>query len=234
MNYSKILVITPTLNEACNILDHINLVVSKGLNILIVDDNSSDGTSEIVKKHTNYLDNLFLIKRLEDAGLGKSYIAGFNWAVKNSFEYVVEMDADFSHRIDDLMKMLDAKNDYDVVIGSRYINEGKIIGWSAKRKILSYVANLFSRMVSKSNVKDMTSGFRIYKVDSLKYIQYDKSTCSGYSFQIDMTIRSERSKLNILEFPITFEERKEGTSKMNFSIVLEAIKYLFKVLFNKI
>lgn len=234
MNYSKILVITPTLNEATNISDHINLVVSKGLNILIVDDNSSDGTSEIVKKNINYQKSLFLITRYEDPGLGKSYVAGFNWAVKNSYKYVVEMDADFSHRVDDLIKMLEAKMDYEVVIGSRYIKDGKIVGWSFRRKLLSYIANLFARIVSKSEIKDMTSGFRLYNLASLKNTQYSKSTCSGYSFQIDMTIRSERSKLKILEFPITFVERTEGKSKMNLNIILEAINYLLKVLFNKI
>ena len=138
------------------------------------------------------------------------------------------MDADFSHQFSDLQKLLDQRRSNRLVIGSRYIPGGKIIGWSLYRKTLSKYANLFSRILKQSNVKDMTSGFRVYSMNALKKSNYSESNSDGYAFQIEMVVKCLNSDVEVLEVPITFVERELGISKMNYSIIIEATKYLFK------
>ena len=232
MSNEKILVVSPTLNEILNIEQHIASTLDTGCHMLIVDDDSIDGTSEIVKNHKVFNEKIFLLHRKNKRGLGTAYIDGFNWGLSNNYEYIVEMDADLSHRTEDLKIMIEVCQDYDLVIGSRYTSDGNTEGWSLFRELLSRNANFFSRMIMNSKVKDLTSGFRIYKSESLKKTKYNESTCEGYAFQIDMTIRAEKVGLSILEIPIIFVERESGSSKMNTKIILEAILYLLKRIFS--
>tara|TARA_B100001057_G_scaffold455083_1_gene501353 strand:- start:905 stop:1600 length:696 start_codon:yes stop_codon:yes gene_type:complete len=229
----KILVVTPTLNEIKNISTHIDNVISENFDLLIVDDNSEDGTYEVVQNNQYFQKNVFLIIRKNKKGLGTAYIEGFNWALKRDYEFIVEMDCDHSHQIDDLILMMKIARNYDVIIGSRYVKNGKTVGWSRRRKLLSSISNTLSKTVTKSFINDMTSGFRIYKSEKLSETKYYESSCNGYSFQIDMTFRAEKEGLKIKEHPITFVERSGGTSKMNWSIIIEAIVYLIMKVFKK-
>lgn len=224
----SILVITPTYNEVKNIEKFIESIQKINLDLLIIDDNSPDGTAKVVKKFSSNFCSINLIVRDEKLGLGSAYREGFKWAENNKYKYVVEMDADFSHQFSDLQNLLDQRMPNRLVIGSRYIPGGKIIGWNLYRKTLSKYANLFSRILKQSNVKDMTSGFRVYSMASLKKSNYLESNSDGYAFQIEMVLKCLNSDIEVVEVPITFVERQHGMSKMNYSIIIEAIKYLFK------
>ena len=231
MKNLKTIVITPTLNEINNITAHIDNVVSAKFDLLIVDDNSEDGTYEEVQKNEFFDKNVFLIIRKNKKGLGTAYIEGFNWALNKDYDFIVEMDSDHSHKIEDLEEMMKIAKNFDLTIGSRYVKNGKTIGWSRRRKFLSKFSNILSRNITKSLIYDMTSGFRIYKSDKLSATKYYESDCNGYSFQIDMTLRAEKEGLTIKEYPITFVERSGGKSKMNWSIIIEAIIYLANQVF---
>ena len=234
---NDIVVIIPTYNESTNIstlLDRLSMA-HEVFDILIVDDNSPDGTSKIVEE--NYVRNLktiHLLKRDQKLGLGSAYRDGFKWALKKKYQHFVEMDGDFSHTFDDLMHMLTFKDKYDVIIGSRYIKGGKTEGWSKSRKLLSVVANLVAKLLLGIKVNDMTSGFRIYSRDCLEDINYYDTKSNGYAFQIEMTLLACMNKKSIKEVPITFYERDLGESKMSKDIVLEAVKFLIFTKFKKI
>ena len=234
---NNIVVIIPTYNESTNIstlLDKLSMA-HEVFDILIVDDNSPDGTSKIVEE--NYVRNLktiHLLKRDQKLGLGSAYRDGFKWALKKKYQHFVEMDGDFSHTFDDLMHMLTFKDKYDLIIGSRYIKGGKTEGWSKSRKLLSVVANLVARLLLGIKVNDMTSGFRIYSRDCLEDINYYDTKSNGYAFQIEMTLLACMNKKSIKEVPITFYERDLGESKMSKDIVLEAVKFLIFTKFKKI
>ena len=234
---NNIVVIIPTYNESTNIstlLDKLSMA-HEVFDILIVDDNSPDGTSKIVED--NYVRNLktiHLLKRDQKLGLGSAYRDGFKWALKKNYQHFVEMDGDFSHTFDDLMHMLTFKDKYDLIIGSRYIKGGKTEGWSKSRKLLSVVANLVARLLLGIKVNDMTSGFRIYSRDCLEDINYYDTKSNGYAFQIEMTLLACMNKKSIKEVPITFYERDLGESKMSKDIVLEAVKFLIFTKFKKI
>lgn len=227
----KTLIITPTYNEAENIEKFAKSVLSKGHSLLVVDDNSPDGTFEIVRQLMNNYNNLYLILRKSKLGLGSAYREGFKWALENNFDYIVEMDADFSHRIKDLDAMLDKKGKSTLVIGSRYISGGQISGWSLYRKLISISANKFSKFISQSKINDMTSGFRIYSYDALVKSQSLHSKMNGYAFQIEMVMLCINSDIKVIEVPINFVERQKGKSKMNFKIALEAFRYLITIRF---
>ena len=216
-------VVIPTYNESFNIAKIILELAALNLDILVVDDNSPDGTSEIVENVPTFGKSTFLLKRSGKLGLGSAYREGFNWAIENQYKYVVEMDADFSHTISDLIRLLSHKEDYSLIIGSRYVEGGTILGWSKKRYWLSFLANKYSKVLTFSPVKDMTSGFRIYRTDILHSIDFANTKCNGYGFQIEMTVNSLNKKITILEVPICFNERRVGNSKMNIFIILEAI-----------
>ena len=234
---NNIVVIIPTYNESTNIstlLDKLSMA-HEVFDILIVDDNSPDGTSKIVED--NYVRNLktiHLLKRDQKLGLGSAYRDGFKWALKKKYQHFVEMDGDFSHTFDDLMHMLTFKDKYDLIIGSRYIKGGKTEGWSKSRKLLSVVANLVAKLLLGLKVNDMTSGFRIYSRDCLEDINYYDTKSNGYAFQIEMTLLACMNKKSIKEVPITFYERDLGESKMSKDIVLEAVKFLIFTKFKKI
>jgi len=220
------LVIIPTYNEKENIYDFINEICKYDVSVLIVDDNSPDGTGEIVKKLSLVSDQVNLLSRNSKQGLGSAYRDGFKWGIEKYYKYFIEMDADYSHRFEDLDQLLAESHLQDVVIGSRYISGGGSEGWDMKRKILSRAANKISRVVLKSNIQDMTSGFRCYSVHALSLINFQNTNSDGYSFQIEMTLRSIEKNLSIKEVPIIFNERRLGKSKMSKRIVLEALLFL--------
>ena len=224
----NVLVITPTYNEAKNIEKFIENIQKLSLDLLIIDDSSPDGTAEIVKKFSSNFNSINLIIRDAKLGLGSAYREGFKWAANNNYQYVVEMDADFSHQFSDLQNLLDLRRPNRLVIGSRYIPGGKTLGWSLSRKTLSKCANLFSRILKQTDIKDMTSGFRVYSINALENSNYSESKSDGYAFQIEMVLKCLNAGVEVVEVPITFIERELGTSKMNYQIIIEAIKYLFK------
>ncbi len=221
------LIIIPTYNEKENIDLIIKDILSLEVDILVVDDNSPDGTAKSVKELKEYNKRVSLLHREEKSGLGSAYRDGFKWAIKHNYEYVGEMDADFSHSVVDLNKLLKIKKDYGLVVGSRYVKHGKIVGWNKKRYLLSYIANKYSKLLTFSSVNDMTSGFRIYSIETLKKINFHKTKSNGYSFQIEMTVLCLNQNITITEIPITFHERREGLSKMNKGIVFEALFRVF-------
>ncbi len=222
------MIIVPTFNEIDNIDKFIDEALKLDISLLVVDDNSPDGTSSYVENIMKTQQRIHLLKRSSKLGLGSAYREGFEWGLNKGFTHFIEMDADFSHSFDDLLKILDNSYYSDVVIGSRYISEGGSTGWDFKRKILSISANNLSKILLRSKINDMTSGFRCYSKKALEEIQYFKTNSDGYSFQIEMTIRSIEKGLSIQEVPIIFYERRLGNSKMSKSIVLEALLFLLK------
>ena len=220
------LVVIPTYNEIDNIEDFVNQIIKFNVDILIVDDNSPDGTGDLVQKLSENLSQVNLLKRSGKLGLGSAYRDGFKWGLTEGYKYLIEMDADFSHSFSDLNNILQNSKNFDVVIGSRYIPGGGSNGWDFKRKLLSSYANKLSKVLLRSKINDMTSGFRSYSSEALNEINYFSTKSDGYSFQIEMTIRSIEKKLSIKEVPIIFTERSLGNSKMSKKIVYEAFLFL--------
>ena len=226
------LVIVPTYNEKDNIQTVVERVNALGIDIdvLVVDDNSPDGTAEIVKELQTKYENLHLMERVSKLGLGSAYVAGFRWALKRDYEYILEMDADLSHNPFDIPRLINrAKEGYDVVIGSRYCNGVNVIHWPIKRLILSYGANKYTRMVTGLPIKDCTSGFKCYRRKVLESIDLERIKSSGYSFQIEMKFRAWKKGFSLVEVPIIFEERSEGRSKMTKAIIYEAVFMVWKL-----
>ena len=234
MSKSNFLVITPTFNEIENIGSFINKISELNLDLLIVDDNSPDGTGQLVTEKIEKYENLYLLSRESKQGLGSAYRMGFDWALDKSYKYIIQMDADFSHRMNDLVKLIECIDDFDILIGSRYVLGGNTTGWSFRRKLLSSFANKLSRFLIGGKIRDMTSGFRIYSEKSLNLIPYNNITSDGYSFQIEMTSIFINTNLKTMEIPITFEERRQGNSKMDFSIILEAVIKIFSIFLKRI
>tara|TARA_B100000927_G_C16451096_1_gene463864 strand:+ start:603 stop:1331 length:729 start_codon:yes stop_codon:yes gene_type:complete len=220
------LVVIPTYNEIDNIEDFVNQIIKINVDILIVDDNSPDGTGDLVQKLSENSSQVNLLKRSGKLGLGSAYRDGFKWGLNEGYKYLIEMDADFSHSFSDLNNILQNSKNFDVVIGSRYIPGGGSNGWDFKRKLLSSYANKLSKVLLRSKINDMTSGFRSYSSEALNEINYFSTKSDGYSFQIEMTIRSIEKKLSIKEVPIIFTERSLGNSKMSKKIVFEAFLFL--------
>lgn len=233
----NILIIIPTFNESENILQIISSVfrhVPK-CNVLVVDDNSPDGTSGVVRKIINQnKERLFIIDRKCKLGLGAAYIEGFNWALKNKYDFIFEMDADLSHDpvyISEMVNIL--KDSSDVVVGSRYIGGVNVVNWPLTRILLSYSASLYVRIITGMPIKDPTAGFVGYKRRVLEKIQLDKIQFVGYAFQIEMKYKSWIQGFKITEYPIIFKNRINGKSKMDQSIFWEAIIGVIKLrLFN--
>lgn len=227
------LVIIPTYNEKENIEKIIRKVCSLegNFHILIVDDGSPDGTAAIVKSlQTEFSDRLHIAERSDKQGLGTAYIFGFKWALEKGYKYIFEMDADFSHNPDDLIRLYDAcKNGADVSVGSRYTSGGKIKNWPFDRIFISFGASVYVRMITWMPVKDCTAGFVCYKRDVLEKLPLDKVQFIGYAFQIEMKYRAWKLGFKIKEVPITFVDRKEGVSKMSKGIVKEAIFGVWKM-----
>lgn len=237
----KALIIIPTFNEAENIVNIINELVAINyedvtIEILVVDDNSSDGTAMLVK-NLNYK-RVHIIERPSKLGLGTAYIRGFKFAIENNFDYVFEMDADFSHDPKAIPGFLDKLKQYDLVIGSRYIQGIAVVNWPLSRLMISIGASYYSRMITFLPVKDVTAGFMSYRVDSLKQIDLDKVKSNGYSFQIEMKFRMWKKGFKLIEIPILFVDRRAGVSKMSHKIVYEAMYMVWKLklmsIFNKL
>ncbi len=221
------LVIIPTYNEKENIERMINKVMSLpgDFNLLIVDDGSPDGTAQIVKDlQLKYPERIYILERAGKQGLGTAYIAGFRWALEHGFEYIFEMDADFSHNPDDLVQLYDAcANGADLAIGSRYIKGVNVVNWPIGRVLMSYFASKYVRIVTGMKIMDTTAGFKCYKANTLRAINFDKIKLIGYGFQIEMKFTVWKLGFKIVEVPIIFTDRKLGASKMSGGIFNEAL-----------
>ncbi len=219
---SDVLVIIPTYNERENIEKIIKAVREYNVDVLIVDDSSPDGTADIVKRIQKEDKNVHLIEREGKLGLGTAYIRGFKYAIEKGYKYVFEMDADFSHKPEDIPRFLEAIKDADLVIGSRYCKDGRIVDWPKTRYYLSYYANVYARFLTMTPVKDLTAGFKCYRVDALRKIDLDGIRSDGYGFQIEIDVKIYRRGFKIKEIPVVFEDRREGISKMSRRIIWEA------------
>jgi len=234
--FNKTLIIIPTYNEIANISSMVNTVfqLSSDLSILIIDDGSPDGTASTVKELQRQYPNLHLISRSGKLGLGTAYITGFKWALARQYEYIFEMDCDFSHDPTEIPSFLKAAENADLVIGSRYIGGIRIMNWPMKRLLLSYFASVYIRFVTGIPVMDATGGFKCFRRKTLETINLDKIFSKGYAFQIELNFKVFSKKLRITEIPITFHERREGVSKMNGKIVKEALWGVLKLRLLKI
>jgi dolichol-phosphate mannosyltransferase len=217
-------VVMPTYNERQN-LEAVAGRVRAALpaaDLLVVDDNSPDGTGDIADKLAEADPHVHVMHRTEKAGLGKAYIAGFGWALERGYDVIMEMDADGSHQPEYLPALLAALADADLAIGSRWVRGGTVVNWPKSREALSRAANLYTRLMLGLAVRDATAGFRAYRAATLRRISLDQVQSAGYCFQIDLTIRVAEAGLRIAEVPITFVEREHGASKMSNAIILEA------------
>ena len=240
---SDSLVIIPTYNEQENIRNIINAVLNlteHQFDVLIVDDNSPDGTGAIVDEMiTERPERIHILKRPGKQGLGTAYIAGFKWALDNGYEYIIEMDADFSHPVNKLpeLQATCASGEAHVSVGSRYISGVNVVNWPMGRMLMSYYASAYVRLVTGMKVKDATAGFVCYRREVLQSINLDAIEFKGYAFQIEMKFTAHRMGFKIVEVPIVFINRVLGTSKMNSSIFFEAlwgvIKLRWDSIFNK-
>ena len=232
---SDTLVIIPTYNEKENIETIIRATFNqeKAFHVLVVDDNSPDGTSEIVQNLMSEFPNqLFLEKRLGKNGLGTAYIHGFKWAIAKKYDYIIEMDADFSHNPKDLIRLYNAcnKEGGDVSVGSRYVNNNvNVVNWDIKRLLLSYFASKYVRMITRIPLFDTTAGFVCWKREVLEKIQLDKIKFVGYAFQIEMKFKAWKHGFNIKEVSVVFTDRTLGDSKMSGNIVYEALFGVIKM-----
>lgn len=233
------LVIIPTYNEKENIADILSAIfnLKQNFHILVIDDGSPDGTAQIVKelqpKHSNHL---FIEERKGKLGLGTAYIHGFKWALKKGYSFIFEIDADFSHNPKDLIRLYNAckKEGSDLAIGSRYVRDGAVVNWPWDRIALSKGASLYTRLITWMPVKDPTAGFVCYKKEVLETINLDEISFVGYAFQIEMKYAAWKLGFKIKEVPITFQDRTQGISKMNKSIVKEGILGVLKLRWNSI
>jgi dolichol-phosphate mannosyltransferase len=228
------LVIIPTYNERENISDIIDAVqkLDFDFHVLIVDDGSPDGTAELVKEaKAQYPEAIHLVERSGKLGLGTAYVRGFQYALSRNYDFVYEMDADFSHNPKDLLRMAAVLEDdlADVVIGSRYIKDGKLENWPMDRIFLSYGASLYVRFVTGLPVKDPTAGFIGYKAGVLESIDLTKIESIGYAFQIEMKYAAWKKNFRLKEIPITFKDREKGESKMSSAIIREAARGVLKI-----
>ncbi len=232
MNY---LIVIPTYNEVKNIgllIQQINyLLIGHNFSILIVDDSSNDGTLDVIYELKKQYKNLFLLKRKEKLGLASAYVDGFNYGIDHDYDFFVQMDADFSHNPKYLVEMFEKLKEYDVVIGSRYISGGKVKNWGVVRNFISKGGSLYSRIILGCPISDLTGGFNGWTKNILERIDLSKIISKGYCFQVEMKYRAYKCDAKIVEYPIIFEDRKYGVSKMSIFIFLEAFFNIFKLRF---
>jgi dolichol-phosphate mannosyltransferase len=221
----RVAVIMPTYNERGNIESTVSRVrrAEPGADLLVVDDNSPDGTGEIADKLAAEDSHIHVLHRERKAGLGAAYIAGFRWALDRGYGVVVEMDADGSHLPEELPRLLEALAGADLVLGSRYVPGGTVVNWPKSREMLSRGGNTYARLMLGISLKDSTGGYRAYRASTLQKIPLDEVESQGYCFQIDLAMRAIRAGLTVVEVPITFVERVHGTSKMSRAVVAEAL-----------
>ena len=220
----RTLVVIPTYNESETVVETLTrvLALKPELFVLVVDDSSPDGTSSKVLEAFSSEPRVKLLVREAKEGLGIAYLSGFEWAFDNGFDYIIEMDADGSHRTEDLNKLLLHSTSSDLVIGSRWISGGQVKNWPATRRLISKVGNRYAKLMLGTKILDMTSGFRVYKANFLRELVSEPVSSHGYSFQVELAYRASQRVL-VLEVPITFVERVNGESKMTLAIVLEAL-----------
>jgi len=232
--HDKVLVIIPTYNEKNNILKVLETVLGLNINqldILVIDDNSPDGTAELVEEAMTKYPNIHLIKRAGKLGLGTAYVTGFRYALEKSYDYIIEMDADLSHDPKEIPQFLKAMNEADLVIGSRYLTGVNVINWPLMRLFISVMASKYTRMITGMPFRDCTSGFKCFRRTVLEKIPLDKISSSGYSFQIEMNFKAWKRGFRIKEIPIIFYDRTHGSSKMSKRIILEAMIVVWKLKF---
>ncbi len=230
------LVILPTYNEKENIEKLVKQILAEdlGFDVLVVDDNSPDGTGQLVEELRKKVPQLFILHRQKKQGLGKAYVAGFKWALAKDYGYIFEMDADFSHQPKYLKNFLAAIKENDLVLGSRYIKGGGIQGWSLWRKIISRSGSFYAKSVLSLSINDLTGGFKCYQRKVLETIDLDRINSNGYMFQIEMTYKTIKKGFKVKEIPIVFIDREQGKSKFNKKIVLEAMINCWKLKFGLI
>ena len=227
----KSLVIIPTYNE----LDNIKLIVPdllgryNNLDILVVDDNSPDGTGNFIRELAESNERVKLIVREKKMGLGTAYTEGFKYALNNVYEYIFEMDADYSHDPKEIANFLKAIKEYDLVLGSRYINGVNVVNWPMRRLLLSYFANIYTRLITGLPIRDATGGYKCFRRNVLESIDFNDVKSNGYAFQIEMTYKAWRKDFKVGEIPITFVDRTMGHSKMSKKIVREAVFMVWKL-----
>lgn len=227
----KTLIIIPTYNELENLPRLLPEVLSKdeSIDVLIVDDNSPDGTAGFVEDQMTTNNRIHLIKRPSKQGLGTAYIAGFKFALKNGYDFIFEMDADFSHDPKEIPRFLDEIKNADVVLGSRYINGVNVINWPMRRLLLSSFANFYTRSITGMPVHDATGGYKCFRIKVLQAIDLDKVKSNGYAFQIEMSFKAWKKGFKVKEIPIIFVDRVKGKSKMSKKIVREAVTMVWKL-----
>tara|TARA_Y100000996_G_scaffold131197_1_gene99692 strand:- start:491 stop:1204 length:714 start_codon:yes stop_codon:yes gene_type:complete len=233
---NKALIVIPTYNEINNISELIEKIMStsSALDILFIDDNSPDGTGVFLEEISNEKKEINLLSRPGKMGLGTAYIEGFKWAIENNYDYVLQMDADMSHNPSDIPRMLDFIKENDLVIGSRYLEGFNVVNWPLRRLLLSYGANLYTRILTGLPINDSTGGFKCFRIDVLRNINLEQIASEGYSFQIEMNYLSWISNFKIKEISIVFTDRTVGQSKMSKKIILEAIFMVPKIMFQRI
>ncbi len=232
----KTIVIIPTYNELDNLhklLPHI-LNDYPGIHVLIVDDNSPDGTAAYVEDLGRNDERVKIIKRDKKRGLGTAYVAGFKYMLSNGYDNAIQMDADYSHDPLEIKNFLKAIETHDLAIGSRYTDGVRVVNWPIKRLLLSYFANVYTRIITGMPVKDATGGFKCFRREVLQSIDLDKIHSNGYSFQIEMNYKAWKKKFRLCEIPITFVDRVHGTSKMSKKIVYEAVFMVWKLRFKSL
>ena len=228
------LVIVPTYNEKENVEELIAAILKARpqTDLLFVDDNSPDGTGDMLDRFAAQDERVHVLHRQEKQGLGRAYIAGFKWALERHYEFIFEMDADFSHDPNAIQEIRTAAETADLALGSRYIDGIRVVNWPLSRLILSYGASIYVRIITGMKFSDPTGGFKCYRRPVLQHINLDEVQSNGYSFQIEMTHRTWQSGFHIVDVPITFVERRSGQSKMSSDIVREAVWMVWKLWFD--
>lgn len=233
----KTLIIVPTYNEMDNIQNLLPVLFElgiEGLHVLVVDDNSPDGTGNYVEEQTKLNDHIHILRRPGKMGLGTAYCAGFQYAIDHGYDYVFEMDADFSHDPKIVPKFLEKIQEADLVIGSRYLTGVNVINWPMKRLLLSYFASFYTRVITGLPIKDATGGYKCFRIEVLKVIDLTRIQSNGYAFQIEMNFKTWKKGFKVVEIPIIFYDRFQGSSKMSKKIVKEAVFMVWKLRFKSI
>lgn len=230
----KALIIIPTYNEKGNVEKLVREIHrhQSGVHILFVDDNSPDGTADLIKNIQKEKQNVHLLERPGKMGLGSAYIAGFKYALEHGYEYIFEMDADFSHDPKEIPNFLAAIAEYDLVLGSRYIKGVNVVNWPLRRLLLSYFANMYTRIVTGLPVQDSTGGFKCFRREVLEKIDLDEIKSNGYAFQIELNFKVWKNGFRVKEIPIIFIDRIHGESKLSKKIMWEAVFLVWKLRFN--
>jgi dolichol-phosphate mannosyltransferase len=222
---ARAIVVMPTYNERQNLESMATRIRTSTpeVDLLVVDDNSPDGTGDLADKLAETDPRVHVLHRTEKAGLGRAYIAGFGWALERDYDLIIEMDADGSHRPEDLPRLLEAAAaGADAVIGSRYVPGGSVVNWPRHREFLSKGANIYVRLMLGTSIRDATGGYRVYRASTLRRIDLNNVESAGYSFQVDLTLRVLQAGLTVTEVPITFVERELGASKMSSAVIRES------------